>query len=201
MAADHDHSHSPAASAGIVADASVRAARTNDAPAIGVVQAAVFVEAYADHVPAEVLAQFRPEDFARGWSQALAHAQPDQRLVVGCAGEQVVGLAAIGPSPDPDAAPDWAELAMLGVHPQARGAGHGSRLLAAAADIATSAGAATLTAWVPAAAEGTRAFLVGAGFDPDAAYRDRVVGPAGQSMREVRLRALLSDPTPVSTRS
>jgi hypothetical protein len=40
--------------------------------------------------------------------------------------------------------------------------------------------------------EATRAFLAGAGFEPDGAYRDRVVSAEGQTLREVRLSCSLA---------
>ncbi len=180
-----------------LADASVRRARPNDAPAVGVVQAAVFRAAYAAVLPPEVVDQFQPEAFARGWREALASpAEGINRLLVACAGPQVVGLVVLGPSQDPDGEPLWAEVGLLGVHPDGRRQGHGSRLLQAAVDQASEAGAECLTVWLPARDEGSRAFLAAAGFDPDGAYRDRIVSPDGDVLREVRLSTLLGEPAP-----
>jgi ribosomal protein S18 acetylase RimI-like enzyme len=126
MAHQHDHAgHSPH-SPGPLADASVRVARETDTPAVGLVQAIVWREAYAEVLPAEVLETFEPQAFASVWRQSLA--APPQgvyRLLAACAGDQVVGFAAIGPSQDPDASPGTGELSALGVHPQARRVGHG----------------------------------------------------------------------------
>jgi GNAT superfamily N-acetyltransferase len=99
----------------------------------------------------------------------------------------------VGPSQDPDASPETGELTAIGVHPQARHQGHGSRLLNAAADTLRQAGAETLYTWVLAGDEGTRAFLDRSGLVPDGAYRDRVVSPDGDTAREVRLVARLGD--------
>jgi hypothetical protein len=85
-------------------------------------------------------------------------------------------------------------LSAIGVHPQARRAGHGSRLLNAAVDTLRGAGAYTLHAWLLASDEGTRAFLVHAGLAPDGAWRDRVVSPDGTTAREVRLVAAIGGP-------
>lgn len=185
----HDQPHADAAS-GPVADASVRLARESDAPAVGLVQATVWREAYAAVLPDEVLATFEPPAFAKAWRTSLANPpQGVHRLLAACAGEQVVGFAAIGPSQDPDASPETGELTAIGVHPQARRAGHGSRLLNAAVDTLRGAGAETLHAWVLATDEQTRAFFSQAGLSPDGAFRDRVVAPDGRTAREVRLVA------------
>ena len=189
--AGHDHGGDP----GPLADASVRRARANDAPAIGMVQAVVFRAAYAGRVPDEVVALFEPDAFARSWRESLT-APPEgvHRLMVACAGDQVVGLAAIGPSQDPDSGGATGEVTVLGVHPDARRQGHGSRLLNAVVDVLREAGADAASLWVLADDEPVRAFLGASGFGPDGAYRDRVVSPDGQTLREVRLTASILDP-------
>ena len=191
----HDHAHDGhghAPEPGPLADASVRRARPNDAPAVGMVQAMVFREAYAGRVPDDVVALFEPDAFARSWRESLA-APPEgvHRLMVACAGDQVVGLAAIGPSQDPDAGNASGEVTVLGVHPDARRQGHGSRLLNAGVDVLREAGAEAVSVWVLFDAETVRAFLAASGFAPDGAYRDRVVSPDGGTLREVRLSATL----------
>ena len=140
----HGHQHAP----GPLADASVRLARENDAPAVGLVQAAVWRDAYAGVLPAQVLDTFEPTAFANAWRRSLA-APPAgvYRLLAACAGDQVVGFASIGPSQDPDASPETGELSAIGVHPRARRAGHGSRLLNATVDTLRGAGAETLHTW------------------------------------------------------
>lgn len=185
---DHDHDHRP------LADASVRRARPNDAPAVGMVQAVVFRESYAGRVPDDVVARFEPDAFARAWRESLT-APPEgvHRLLVACAGEQVVGLSAIGPSQDPDAEPVWGEVTVLGVHPDARRQGHGSRLLNASVDLLREAGAAAVALWLLADDEAARAFLIASGFAPDGAFRDRVVSPDGDTLREVRLIARVAE--------
>ena len=186
---DHAHDHTPS-QGGPLADASVRRARPNDAPAVGLVQATVFREAYAGRVPDEVVALFEPDAFARSWRESLtAPPQGVHRLLVACAGDQVVGLAAVGPSQDPDAGPATGEVTVLGVHPDARRQGHGSRLLNATVDVLREAGADSVALWLLADDEAGRAFLAASGFAPDGAYRDRVVSPAGDTLREVRLAA------------
>ena len=188
----HDHGHDHAPDRGPVADASVRVARVSDAPAVGLVQAVVYREAYAGRLPDEVVAQFEPRVFTNAWRESLTNAPSrDHLLLVACAGEQVVGLAAVGPSTDPDGQ-ETAELLVLAVHPEARRQGHGSRLLNAAVDTARGRDRHVLAAWVLAADDATRAFLTAAGLEVDGAHRERVVDAEGTTAREVRLSAGLA---------
>jgi GNAT superfamily N-acetyltransferase len=187
----HDHAHPGVL--GPVADASARIARPNDASAVGLVQAAVWRAAYAKVLPPELVAEFDPAKFARVWRDSLkTPPSPRHVLLVGCAGEQVVGFAAVGPSVDPDATDTSGEVLALGVHPEARGSGHGSRLLNAAVDTLRGKGFTTMALWLLAGDEETRAFLTAAGLSPDGAYRDRVIDVDGTLAREVRLGADLS---------
>ena len=186
-----DHTHSSAT--GPVADASARIARPNDAAAVGLVQAAVWRAAYGPVLPPEVVELFDPASFARVWRESLSHPPTSRHvLLVACAGEQVVGFAAVGPSSDKDADKASGELLTLGVHPDARHGGHGSRLLNAAVDTLRGKGFSSVSVWLLAQDEDTRAFLTAAGFSPDSAYRDRVVDADGALAREVRLIADIS---------
>jgi ribosomal protein S18 acetylase RimI-like enzyme len=187
----NDHVHSP--STGQIADASARIARPSDAPAVGLVQAAVWRAAYADVLPQDVVARFDGPSFARVWRDSLsAPPSPRHVLLVGCAGEQVVGFVAVGPSADADATETSGEVLALGVHPDARRSGHGSRLLNAAVDTLRGKGFDSVSAWILVADEATRAFLAAAGLSPDSAFRDRVIDADGKVAREVRLTANLS---------
>lgn len=191
MSTGHDHPHEHGS--GPVADASVRIAKPTDAPAVGVVQSAVWTQAYAGRVPDDVVALFEAPAFAKAWRESLEHPPAGvHRLLVARAGEQVVGFAAVGPSQDPDAGPAQGEITALGVHPGARRQGHGSRLLNACVDTLRGAGADDLAVWVLSDDEATRAFLNQSGLGPDGAYRDRVVSPDGDTLREVRLVASLA---------
>ena len=193
----HDHDHSQhvhlghGEPSGPVADASVRTGRPTDAPAVGLVQAFVWQHEFADILDQEILDALTGPRFGNVWRASLENPPSVRhRLLVACAGPQVVGYVAIGPAEDePGLEEDAGVILDGGVHPQARGAGHGSRLLNAAVDTLR-AGAETLSSvavWVLADAEGTRAFLQAAGFEPDGAYRDRVVADDGRTAREVRL--------------
>lgn len=190
---DHQHAHDHGQGSAPVADASVRIARASDAPAVGLVQAVVWREAYAAHLPAEVVDQFEPRGFTNAWRSSLQKPPSrDHLLLVACAGEQVVGFAAVAPSDDPDLSEDGAELLVLGVHPDARRQGHGSRLLNAAVDTARGRGRRSLAAWILADAEDVRVFLHSAGLESDGAQRERVVSADGDTVWEVRLGAAVT---------
>jgi ribosomal protein S18 acetylase RimI-like enzyme len=186
----HDHDHDDCVPTGPVAAASTRIARPHDAPAVGLVQAAVWRLAYGQVLTQEVVDRFDPSSFAQAWRDSLnTPPSPRHVLLVGCAGEQVVGFAAVGPSLDPDADDASGEVLALCVHPGARRNGHGSRLLNAAVDTLRGKGFHSVSAWLLADAEDTRAFLRTAGLSPDGAYRDRVIDVDANLAREVRLTA------------
>lgn len=160
---------------------------------MGIVQEAVWRQTYAPRVPDDIAAQFRAADFANVWRRSLSDPPPGiWTLLVACAGAQVVGYAAIGPSQDLDGEPTTGSLMEIGVHPDGRRTGHGSRLLNAAADILREAGATEMTAWLPADEEQTRAFFDQAGLTPDGAFRDREIVD-DVTIREIRVVAGLLD--------
>lgn len=186
MTAHHHHEPGP------LADASVRTGRVSDAPAVGLVQATVWRDSFAGAVPPEVVETFEGPAFASVWRRSLQDPPtPLHRLLVACAGPQVVGFAAIGPAEvtDSSVTDTDGELYVLAVHPDARREGHGSRLLNAAADTLRVGERTGLLAWLPARDEHTRAFTDAAGLAPDGAWRERVVGPGGETVREIRVRA------------
>lgn len=189
----HDHAHDHAhGTPGPLADASVRTARPSDAPAVGLVQSVVWQTEYADLLAPEVLEELTGPRFASVWRKSLERPPtPRHRLMVACAGAQVVGYVSLGPAED-EPGVDPATTGQLldgGVHPDARRGGHGSRLLNAAVDTlrAGNDSLEAVSTWVLADAEATRAFLTAAGFEADGAWRDRVVDEDGRTAREVRL--------------
>ncbi|MBK6886187.1 MAG: GNAT family N-acetyltransferase [Tetrasphaera sp.] len=176
----------------------MRPAAPEDADEVGRVQAQVFIDTYAARLPPETVAAFDPRAFAQGWRAALSRPAEgvNQLLVALDENDRIVGLAAVGPSQDPDTGQSTGEVTLVAVHPLARRRGHGSRLLNAVVEVLRDAGADLVTAWLPADAEQERAFLLAAGFAPDGAYRDRVVSADGAVMREVRVDAALTEPSP-----
>lgn len=187
----HDHVGQHDHPVGPQADASVRGGRISDAPAIGLVQATAWTQLYADRLAPEVVAGFTGPAFAAQWRRALeSQADARHRVLVACAGDQVVGFSALEPAESEQGVPDDAAVLLeLVVHPDARRVGHGSRLLNATADTARDAGFAALVVWLPADDEAGRAFADRAGLLPDGAWRDAVVDPDGGTLRQVRLMA------------
>ncbi|UJH70726.1 GNAT family N-acetyltransferase [Ornithinimicrobium sp. INDO-MA30-4] len=158
------------------------------------VQETVYTEAFTGILPDETVAQFDAGEFGSIWRTSIKNPPtPAHRVLVACAGDQVVGFAAIGPATDDDAAaPDKAgEILALAVHPDARRQGHGSRLLNAIADTLRAHEHETVLAWVLADDEVTRGFLRLGGLDPDEAWRERAVDASGATVREVRVWASL----------
>jgi GNAT superfamily N-acetyltransferase len=171
------------------ADAGVRPARPEDAPAIGRVQLAAWQAAYADVLPAEVLGALRQDTLAEQWRAATDHPPtPRHRVLVAHAGSDVVGFAAYGPASDPDRDPDQdAELLALVVDPAALGGGHGSPLL-------RDDGFTGAVTWLLAVDDALRAFLAAAGWAADGSRRELDVnGDGSVRLRQVRLHTDLTD--------
>lgn len=177
-------------------ESGVRLARTSDVDGIADVNVRSWRARFPSLLPADLLAGLDARDLAMVWASGILNPPtPGHRLLVSVEDADVVGYAAIGPSQDPDAEPGDGELLALEVDPDRQRQGHGSRLLAAAADTARAGALTALAVWCPVADEPRRAFLQSAGWGPDAAFRDVQVGldADGEPMvvREVRLVAAL----------
>lgn len=178
------------------ADRSVRVAWVADAPAMGRVQVAAWQASYAGVVPAETLDAMDADEVAQTWAESIRRPPlATYRALVALERNAVVGLAAVGPSGDPDAeAGRDAEITVLVVEPSARGEGHGSRLLAAAVDTARADGFTRLTTWVLADDDEVREFLHSAGWEPDGAHREVTPSDdANAAARQVRLHTSLEE--------
>lgn len=142
----------------------------------------------------------------RSWEQAVNEPpSPRHHVLVAwvgkpSGGQTVVGVSSLAPGQDPDHDPDRdAEVVELAVHPAHRGAGHGSRLLAAAADVLSGDGFTTAHHWVPEQDEDRAAFLTSAGWAYDGARRTwDLYGDGEVLLTELRWHAAL-DPAPTAT--
>lgn len=183
MSAEHD-----------VADRSVRVAWADDAVAIGSIQARAWRETYAEVLPIALVEQIDAGAFAEQWRAAIA-APPTakHRVLVALERNTVAGFAATAPSEDPDADPRDGEIVAFHIDPAAFGAGHGSRLLAAAADTLRADGFTQARFWVVVRDDALRAFLEPAGWAPDGAHRELdLTGDGTARLRQVRLHTDLS---------
>lgn len=188
------------------ADVSVRPAIPEDAAAIAGIHArtlrATLQAGTGAPLSAEVAAMLRPEHLLGPWAAAIReHPTPLHLVLVALAGAQVVGFAALAPADTPvepardeTAGPDApagpvAEILALEV-PAAHGReGHGSRLLAACADLARERGVARLQTWAVQGEEARTRFLASAGFAPLGVRRTLDVG--GASVVEICWHAAL----------
>jgi ribosomal protein S18 acetylase RimI-like enzyme len=179
---------------GAAAEVSVRPAGAADPPAIAAVQERAWRAAYADVLPERTLAALRPDALVPVWERAVRE-PPTRRhaVLVALTGSMVVGFAAVEPNPDPDAADDEAQLAVLAVDPAHLRAGHGSRLLSAVVAHLRDVGLTSLTAWTPERDLPRVRFLASAGMLPDGARRT-YARPGGGSVVEVRYAADIGEP-------
>jgi GNAT superfamily N-acetyltransferase len=179
------------------ADVSVRPARPADAPDVARVQAVTWRTAYRAALPAEVLDEWDEEAAAAAWRSAvLAPPTPAHGVLVAIERETVVGFAAYGPPEAADvegaaAGGPTTEVATLLVEPRWGRRGHGSRLLAAVADLARASGAVRLQTWLAEEDRVSADFFESAGWAPDGWARTLDTG--GAPLRERRWHALLDE--------
>ncbi len=194
----------PTARAVPTPDRSVRMAWVADAAAMGRAQARAWGADCRGLLPATTLEALREDDLAAGWADALRRPPTaTHRALVALEGNTVVGFAAVAPCGDPDADPlRDGEVTVLVLDPDARGRGHGSRLLAAVADTGRADGFSRLTMWLVAQDDDLRSFLESAGWAADGAHREMILdsdtdsdtGTADEPpVRQVRLHTALED--------
>ncbi|HVQ95238.1 MAG TPA: GNAT family N-acetyltransferase [Mycobacteriales bacterium] len=175
-----------------MADVSVRPARAADVPEIARIQVGTWRAAYAELLPAAVLAEATEEVAAARWSAAItAPPSPAHRVLVAQEQDQVVGFAAFGPAEPAGADDDPAggEIYALLVEPRWGRRGHGSRLLAAVVDHLREGGIDRALAWVADGDAASTRFYRSAGWEPDGYAR--TLEDAGRTLRESRLHASL----------
>ncbi len=142
----------------------VRPAVAADADAMARLQRDAWRERFA-LLPAEAI----PDEptMADQWRAAVAAGV----VLVAVENGTVAGFVASAPAADPDSGPGEVEIAEIAVAPAAAGRGHGSRLLAAWADVSSTAGATTGQMWVADTDHPLRDLLSAVGFAPDGAKR------------------------------
>lgn len=177
----------------VTADRSVRVAWVADAPAIGAVQSRAWRACYRGLLPEALLDSLDPDLLAGQWADAVRRPPSARhRVLVALDRNDVVGFAALAPSDDPDADPlADAEITVLAVDPDHVGAGHGSRLLAAAADTCRADRFGRLVTWLLSQDDAQRRFLESAGWAADGAHRELTLDDDPGSARQVRLHTSL----------
>jgi GNAT superfamily N-acetyltransferase len=183
------------------ADVSVRPARPDDAAEIARVQVVTWRTAYRALLPAAVLDDWDADAATASWRAAVtAPPTPAHGVLVALERNSVVGFAAFGPAElaageTSDPAGPTAELSTLLVEPRWGRRGHGSRLLAAVADVTRGGGAARLQVWLPETDGVSAGFYESAGWAPDGWARTLDTG-RDEPLREVRWHALLGEEDP-----
>lgn len=172
----------------------VRDATAADASSIAAVQILCWRHDY--EWPESVFRALAATDPELQWARAvIAPPGPGYRLLVATAGSgsdsTVVGYAALAPSTDVDAGDSEAEIIAWEVRPDVRGAGHGSRLLAALAAHAQSVAACALSIWIEPRDDHRQHVLRTAGFEPDGAHREVALDEQSPPIAQVRLQAAL----------
>lgn len=179
-----------------MAIAAVRPAAVTDVDEIVRVQAGTWAAAYAELVPAAALEQLDAPAARQAWAAAVT-AGDGHHVLIATEGAATVGFCAAAVAPaDPDAEPasgtaveTWGEIGALLVEPRWGRRGHGGRLLAAAAEALSAAGARYGLAWIPEPDEASRRFYARAGWEPDGAVRALDTGNG--TLREVRVTGSL----------
>jgi GNAT superfamily N-acetyltransferase len=179
------------------ADASVRPARPADAAEIARIQVVTWRTAYRSVLPGPVLDEWDEAAATATWHAAVTTPPtPGHHVLVAVERQTVVGFAAFGPAElsaaqQPDPAGPTTEVSTLLVEPRWGRRGHGSRLLAAVADLARDSGVARLQTWLLEPDTVSAGFFESAGWAPDGWARTLDTG--GAPLREVRWHALIDD--------
>ncbi len=179
---------------GPTADVSCRVAWADDAPAIARVQLTSRRTDLGGLLPDEVL-DVTPEVAVEAWRETLTRpADGRVRVLVALERNRVTGFVITCPALDPDCDPVAdAELMELTVDPEARGQGHGSRLLQAAADTMVADRFRRAVLWATADDDALRGFLDGAGWAADGAHRELDLdGSGATTVKQVRLHTQLA---------
>ncbi len=162
------------------ADVSVRPARAADAAAVAEVQVDAWRTCYAPRLPEGALDALDVTVVEATWRAAVtAPPSPRHQLLVAISAGRLVGYAALGPADDPDAAESDGELFAFTIEPAEQRMGHGSRLLAAAMDIARELHFSYVRQWTFDGDAALHAFLAGSGWAADGAARTLEMGGEG----------------------
>lgn len=176
------------------ADVSCRVAWADDAAAIAALQVRTWQATYADLLPTGAL-DLDQAAVAEAWRASLVKPRDARnRVLVALERNRVMGFAVTGPASDPDCNPVAdAELMEFNVDPEARGQGHGSRLLQATVDTMVADRFTRAVLWTIATDDALRRFLTEAGWAADTAHRELDLDGEGTTLvKQVRLHTSFS---------
>ncbi|MEJ5944529.1 GNAT family N-acetyltransferase [Pseudokineococcus basanitobsidens] len=168
-----------------------RAARREDADALGGVHVATWRSAYVGLLPQGLLDGLSAEGSAARWRRLLPCSPPLVCLVAVDRTDRPTGFAFAGPHRD-DAEPGTAELYSLYVHPDHSGAGAGTALLEQTRDLLRAAGFTRARLWVLTTNHHARDFYERRGWTADVGTR--VETRDGAELHETRLTVDLASP-------
>lgn len=162
---------------------SVRPARPGDESAIGRIQVDSWVAGLGDRLGRRRHDAFDRDAVVAGWAAAITTPPtPGHRVYVALCGDTVCGFVAVAPPQD---------IIALEVDPAKRRRGHGSRLLATAAEHLKEHGGTQMRLWSLANDRVRSEFLAGAGFG-EAGMARELDGP-GITIPEKLWHASLTD--------
>ena len=169
----------------------VRRARPADAPGMAGVHARSWRATYAGLLPDAVIddvVRSRPARIDR-WRTLLGQPEGRRGTFVGTIAGRLVGFVFWGPSREPDATSDTAEVHAIYLDPDVIGRGLGRALLSAAEGDIVANGFASAVLWVLDTNERARRFYEAAGWSADGATKAEE--RAGGTLHEVRYRRSL----------
>jgi GNAT superfamily N-acetyltransferase len=179
-----------------VAEVSVRPARAEDVDEIARIHVETWRHGYSGILPAAALAGLTVDAARAAWRDAVEDPPTTRHhVLVAVEGRWTVGFTALAPADDlqpqdPEPAGTVA-ISPVVVEPRWTRRGHGSRLMAAAVDIARADGMTRGVTWIPEQDAVTREFLAGSGWAPDGLARALDTG-AGE-LREIRLHVAFQE--------
>ncbi|MBC7298153.1 MAG: GNAT family N-acetyltransferase [Demequina sp.] len=164
-------------------DVSIRPARPGDEQEIGRIQVDAWVASLGERLGTRRHHAFDREEITKGWAQSISQPPtPGHQVLVATSDGTIVGFAAMSP---PNS------IVALEVDPAWRRRGHGSRLLAAAADHLRNNGGKEMKIWSLEQDTVRTEFLAGAGFG-EAGMSRELEGP-GFAIPEKLWHASLTD--------
>ncbi len=165
-----------------------REVRPEDASALARISVEAWRAAYRGLMPSDFLDGLSAAEAQARWERAFAAGQPS--AVVFEQDQELVAACQFGPSRDPDADPDTAEVIALNVHPDHWRRGFGSQLMSFTLNRLREQGFAAATLWVLRGNARARRLYEALGFNLEGTERS-TSDLIGSPLHEVRYRITL----------